>query len=195
MHEDGELTVRDQHHCRLFLRVHLVRFSDWQLGTGAPVQPSPKISIAHRPPLSQLAIALARLFHGPPGQRDTSFHIADQQALTSLLTFLGGAFLGRIGDRMGAKTRVWLFLGTFIQALFTMAAALCVWQSDQGDYANGRGDPSWTNALTFACIGFMSASIGLQGIMGKRVNTQFATTSAYSSLLPLFAFPPLRHRC
>lgn len=136
------------------------------------------VSLTRAP--TQLFLALARLFHNPPGPagRDTTFHLADQQALTSLTTFLGGAFLGRIGDRMGSNTRAWLFFGTLLQALFTMAAALCVWQSQEGDYASDRGDPSWQNALSFACIGFMSASLGLQGIMGKRVPTQFATTSA-----------------
>jgi len=124
----------------------------------------------------QLALALARLFQGPPGQRDTSFHIADKFALTSLLTFMGGAFLGRIGDKMGAKTRAWLCLGTFIQALFTMAAAVAISQSNQSSIADNRGDLAWTNVLGFIAIGFMSASVGLQGIMGKRVNTQFATT-------------------
>ncbi len=125
----------------------------------------------------QLALALARLFSGPAGSRDTSFHLADQQALTSVLTFIAGASLGRIGDRMGPKTRAWLFLGTMIQALFTMAAALTAWKSGQGSIAEVRGDPAWSNALTFVAIAFMSASLGLQGIMGKRVNTQFATTS------------------
>ncbi|CAL1709375.1 unnamed protein product [Somion occarium] len=124
----------------------------------------------------QLALALARLFEGPPGQRDTSFHLADQQALTSVLTFIAGAAIGRIGDKMGAQSRAWLSLGTFIQALFTMAAAICAWQSGQPSIADDRGAPAWTNALTFVAIGFMSASLGLQGIMGKRVNTQFATT-------------------
>ncbi|KAI0746588.1 hypothetical protein C8Q80DRAFT_1176063 [Daedaleopsis nitida] len=124
----------------------------------------------------QLALALARLFSGPPGQRDTSFHLADQQALTSVITFILGASLGRIGDRMGPKTRAWLCLGTMIQALFTMAAALTAWKSGQGSVAETRGDPAWTNTLTFVAVGFMSASLGLQGIMGKRVNTQFATT-------------------
>ncbi len=124
----------------------------------------------------QLALALARLFSGPPGQRDTSFHLADQQALTSVLTFIAGSAIGRVGDKMGAKTRAWLFIGTLIQALFTMAAALTAWKSGQGSIAEVRGDPAWSNALTFVAVGFMSASMGLQGIMGKRVNTQFATT-------------------
>ena len=78
---------------------------------------------------------------------------------------------------MGCKTRAWLALGTLIQALFTMAASICAWKSGQGSIAEIRGDPAWTNAVTFVAIGFMSASLGLQGIMGKRLNTQFATTS------------------
>ena len=77
---------------------------------------------------------------------------------------------------MGAKTRLWLVLGTLIQALFTMAAAVTAWQGGQGSVAADRGDPAWTNAVSFVALGFASASIGLQGIMGKRVNTQFATT-------------------
>ncbi|KAI0827006.1 hypothetical protein BC628DRAFT_1370319 [Trametes gibbosa] len=140
----------------------------------------------------QLALALARLFSGPPGQRDTSFHLADQQALTSVLTFIAGASLGRIGDRMGSKTRAWLFLGTMIQALFTMAAALTAWTSGQGSIAEVRGDPAWSNALTFVAIAFMSASLGLQGIMGKRVNTQFATTIVLTTVwCELMADPKL----
>lgn len=123
-----------------------------------------------------MALALARLFQGPPGQRDTSFHLADQQALTSILTFNAGAALGRIGDKMGPKSRAWLSLGTLIQALLTMAAALTLWKSGQPSVADARDQPAWSNALTFVTIGFMSASVGLQGIMGKRVNTQFATT-------------------
>ena len=118
-----------------------------------------------------------RLFQGSPGHRDTSFHLADKQALTSLTTFLFGAFIGRIGDRIGAKSRLWLFLGTFIQALFTMGAAISLWKSGQGSVASSRDVPAWTNAGTYVCLGLISASMGLQGIMGKRMNTQFATTS------------------
>ncbi|KAJ8519010.1 hypothetical protein ONZ45_g4006 [Pleurotus djamor] len=123
-----------------------------------------------------LSIALARLFEGPRELRDMSFHKADQQALCSLITFNLGAFVGRLGDKMGNQTRKWLMLGTFIQALFTMAAAIAVWKSGQLSIADDRGDPAWTNTLTFVCIGFMSASLGVQGIIGKRLNTQFTTT-------------------
>ena len=64
-----------------------------------------------------------------------------------------------------------------------MAAAISLWKSEQGSLASTRSEPAWTNARTYACLGLMSASMGLQGIMGKRVNTQFATTSV-SSLPP-----------
>jgi len=121
----------------------------------------------------QLALALARLFNG---QHDHSFHIADRQALCSVLAFIFGAFIGRIGDKLGCKTRLWLALGTFIQTLFTMAAAIAIWKSHQGSVADSRANPAWTNVLSFVCVAFMSASMGLQGIMGKRVNTQFTTT-------------------
>ncbi|KAH9939192.1 hypothetical protein B0H21DRAFT_757223 [Amylocystis lapponica] len=140
----------------------------------------------------QLALALARLFSGQRGQRDTSFHPADQMALTSLISFNIGAFIGRLGDRIGPKSRAWLMLGTFIQALFSMAAALAVWKSGQGSVASDRGDPAWTNARTFVAIGFMSASVGLQGIMGKRVNTQFTTTVVLTTVwCELMADPKL----
>ncbi|THV03528.1 hypothetical protein K435DRAFT_827097 [Dendrothele bispora CBS 962.96] len=129
---------------------------------------------------AQLALALARLFEtnnsSTGSLQDSSFHIADRQALVSLLTFNLGAFLGRIGDRMGPHTRIWLVLGTFIQTLFTMAAAVTIWQSGSLSIADDRGDPSWSNALSYVCLAFMSASLGCQGILGKRLNTQFTTT-------------------
>jgi len=127
----------------------------------------------------QLSLALARLFAGKPGHRDTTFHRADQQALTSLITFNLGASIGRLGDRIGALTRLWLIAGTFLQALFTMAASLAIWKSGEPGIAANRGDPAWTNLLSFVCVAFMSASLGLQGIMGKRLNTPFGTSSAF----------------
>ena len=60
-------------------------------------------------------------------------------------------------------------------------AAIKIWQSHQGSIAAVRGDPSWTVALTYVGLAFMSASLGLQGILGKRLNTQFTTTSAFSA--------------
>lgn len=120
-----------------------------------------------------MALALASLVKNP------SFPLADKQAITSMVTFLFGAFLGRIGDRMGNNTRAWLSLGTFIQALFTMGAAICVWKSGQPSIPASRAAPVWTDVLTYAAIGFTSASLGLQAIMAMRVKSQLGTTSMY----------------
>jgi len=73
--------------------------------------------------LVQLALAVARLFASSP--RDTTFHKPDQQALTSLLSFLVGTSLGRIGDHIGPRRRWWIMSATFFMSLLTMAAALC----------------------------------------------------------------------
>jgi hypothetical protein len=70
-------------------------------------------------------------------------------------------------------------LGTFAQALLLMASSICLWKSGESSVANARDVPTWTNALSFVGLGFMSASLGLQGILAKRLNTQFGTTSAY----------------
>lgn len=69
-----------------------------------------------------------------------------------------------------------------IQALFTMAAAIAIWQSGQGSIAPNRITPAWTNTISFVCLGFMSASMGLQGIMGKRISSPFATTVVLTSV-------------
>jgi len=122
---------------------------------------------------AQLAIALARLFESA---QDHTFHKADQQALCSLISFNLGAFVGRIGDRVGAHKRIWLVAGTFIQALFTMAGAIAFWKAGQPSISNARDDPAWTNVLSFVGLAFISASLGVQGILGKRLNTQFGTT-------------------
>lgn len=69
-----------------------------------------------------------------------------------------------------------------IQAFFTMSAAIAIWQSGQGSIAPDRISPAWSNPVSFVCLGFMSASMGLQGIMGKRINSQFATTVVLTSV-------------
>jgi len=130
----------------------------------------------------QLSLALGRLFEVNNGVRDKTFHKADQQALCSLIAFNAGAFIGRVGDHYGPKKRLWLVAGTFVQALFTMAAALAIWKSGQPSVASDRGDPSWTDALSFVCLAFMSASLGLQGILAKRLNTQFGTTIVLTTI-------------
>lgn len=71
-----------------------------------------------------------------------------------------------------------------------MAAAVTVWQGGQGSIAGARGEPAWTNALSFLALAFASASIGLQGIMGKRVNSQFATTVVLTTVWCEFMADP-----
>jgi hypothetical protein len=137
---------------------------------------------------------LARLFAGAPGSRDTTFHIADQQALTSLVTFNIGASIGRLGDKLSPKSRLWLVLSTFLQTLFTLAAALTIWHSNtrNGSVADNRGTPAWDDPLSFVGLGFMSASLGLQGITAKRLNTQFTTTVVLTTVwVELMADPDL----
>lgn len=130
--------------------------------------------------MCQLAIALCRLFAPKP---DYTFHIADQQALCSLLSFLFGALLARVGDYFGPKRRAWLFGGTIFQAALLAAAAVCINSSGQTNIGTDRGDPAWTNGLSFACIALMSASLGFQGLMGKRFDTPFAATGKLLFLL------------
>ncbi|KAG1733149.1 hypothetical protein EDB19DRAFT_1911728 [Suillus lakei] len=127
----------------------------------------------------QLALAIARLLNW---EHDFSFHLVDQQALCSLIAFIFALFLGgRIGDKIGCKTRAWLFLGTFIQALFTMASSILMWEGRESSVADARDDPAWSDALSFMFTGFLSASMGLQGVMAKRVNSHFSTTVALTT--------------
>ncbi|KAJ7731093.1 hypothetical protein DFH07DRAFT_153547 [Mycena maculata] len=140
---------------------------------------------------AQFALALARL----ENPRDFVFYVADWQALTSLVAFNAGAFIGRIGDRIGPHTRQWLISGTVAQAVFTIIAGICIQQSGQGSIAVARGEPSWTNGLTSVGLALMAASLGLQGIMAKRLNTQFSTTVVLTAMwVELFADPQLFHR-
>ncbi|KAG9311561.1 hypothetical protein JVU11DRAFT_7766 [Chiua virens] len=121
----------------------------------------------------QLSLAVARLLGGT---HNYTFQTADRQALCSLLSFICGATLGRIGDRIGYKTRGWMALGTFFQALFTMIATISIWKSHEGSTADSRGKPAWLNVLSFVAIAGVSASMGLQGNMAKRLYTEFSTT-------------------
>lgn len=123
---------------------------------------------------AQLGLAIARLWEGHP--ESLNFHIADQQALCSLIAFMAGAFLGRIGDKIGPQKRLWLMAGTFLQALLTMAGAVAFYTSGQTGLATDRSGPAWTNVLSFVGLAFISASLGLQGVLGKRMNTSFGTT-------------------
>lgn len=40
-------------------------------------------------------------------------------------------------------------------------------RADQRILCRAREEPSWTNALGFTALGFLSATMGIQGIVGK----------------------------
>ncbi|WWD22660.1 hypothetical protein CI109_107153 [Kwoniella shandongensis] len=125
--------------------------------------------------VAQLGLALARAF-APVGERTYGFQKPDQQALTSLLTFWMGTAFGRVGDRLTAKKRTWLVLATFMQVLLAMAAALTAHFSGESGLASSRGEPSWRTPLGMAALGFLSATMGIQGIVGKRIGSPMNTT-------------------
>ncbi|KAK4046354.1 hypothetical protein OIV83_006135 [Microbotryomycetes sp. JL201] len=122
----------------------------------------------------QLSLALARLFAAQP--RDDRFEIPDQQALCSLIAFLLGASLGRFGDWYGTQKRSWIAGATFLQALLVMAASLCIHFSGEPSIATTRTDPLWHSVLGMATIAFVSASLGLQGFVAKRIKSEFGTS-------------------
>ncbi|GAA5853209.1 hypothetical protein JCM8547_000243 [Rhodosporidiobolus lusitaniae] len=128
--------------------------------------------------LVQLSLAVARLF----STGDHTFHKPDQQALTSLLSFLLGTSLGRFGDRVGPRKKWWIVLATVIMALLTMAAALCAHYSGEMSVAEFRTEASWKTAKGMAALGFASASLGLQGIVSKRINSQFGTAVVLTTI-------------
>ncbi|KAG1762985.1 hypothetical protein EV702DRAFT_210399 [Suillus placidus] len=138
----------------------------------------------------QLSLAISRLLNL---KRDYSFHLVDQQALCSVISFALAVFLGgSIGDKMGSKTRAWLFLGTFIQTLFTIASAIVMWVGRESSTADARYAPTWSDTLSFMFTGFLSASMGLQGVMARRVNTHFGNTVALTAAwVDLMADPKL----
>jgi hypothetical protein len=126
----------------------------------------------------QLSLAVARLFSGP--NQHSGFLIPDRQALVSLISFLGGSFLGRLGDRpiLGGKgkSRGWLSLATLIQAGLTLASALCALTAHESGLAGlTRAELSWTDTRGFLALAFSSASMGLQALIGTKLGSHFAT--------------------
>ncbi|CAE6507661.1 unnamed protein product [Rhizoctonia solani] len=116
--------------------------------------------------------------------RDHSLSPNDTQALVSLVCFLIGALSGRIGDRIGTKRRVWLFSGTIIGALLTLAAAICSWANHQSSFAAVRGSSfvNWSTPLGYLTIGFASCAMGIQAFTGMRIGNAFNSTIVFTLL-------------
>ncbi|KZT29401.1 hypothetical protein NEOLEDRAFT_1238837 [Neolentinus lepideus HHB14362 ss-1] len=70
-----------------------------------------------------------------------------------------------------------------IQVLFTMAAAVCIWQS---------GNETWTALHTYVALGFMSGSAALQEIVEKE--SERAVCSGAISFLAVFVWPGFQTR-
>lgn len=115
---------------------------------------------------------MSRLYDPEP-HRTYGFQVSDQQALVSLVCFWLGASLGRIGARLGPKARRWIVPATGAQVLLTVAAACLV--LGERDYGS-RACPSWADARGMAALGCLSAGLGIQGIIGKRVGSEMNTT-------------------
>ncbi|KAK7059711.1 Aldedh domain-containing protein [Favolaschia claudopus] len=137
---------------------------------------------------ANLALASARNYHA----RKWSVTASDLHALSSLASFNVGAFLGRLGDRIGPQTRGWLVAGTLVQSVLTLVAGVCIQMSGQGGITDfvldfgagghGGGGTRWTHWLAYAGLACMAGSLGLQGIMAKRLNTGFSTTVVLTSV-------------
>ncbi|KAF8603860.1 hypothetical protein BDV93DRAFT_126488 [Ceratobasidium sp. AG-I] len=125
-------------------------------------------------------------------RRDYGLRTGDAQALASLLCFLFGAFCGRLGDKVGPKKRAWLITGTFIQAGFTLAAALCAWANGESSFAGSRGSEfaNWGTPLGFCALGFASAAMGLQAHVGVRIGNIFNSSVVLTTIWVQFVGEP-----
>ncbi|ORX34487.1 hypothetical protein BD324DRAFT_583432 [Kockovaella imperatae] len=125
--------------------------------------------------VANLGLALARTFNPLPyGTR--SFLKGDQQLLVSLVSFCIGTSLGRIGEHIGSTRRVWLVGATFCQLLLAVVGTCCAHFSGEKGIALDRGDPSWASPMGMSALGLISASMGLQGIIGKRLGSPMNST-------------------
>ena len=176
--------------CRIYLRW----LSDWYVESDFELShPELIVTVLLQGNTVQLAAAIARLFSGPD-QNPRYFHPADRLALCSLVSFVLGAFLGQIGDRIGPKTRLWTIGATALQAGLMAGAFVAIIVSNQASFATDRGDVAWADAPGLVGLGLMSAGMGLQGIVAKRLNSHYGTTVVLTTIwCELVADPGLFH--
>ncbi|KAF9512020.1 hypothetical protein BS47DRAFT_1114437 [Hydnum rufescens UP504] len=115
-------------------------------------------------------------------RRSTRPRFPNARPLGARLPLVFPRWLGRIGDKLGSKTRRALVPGTLVQAALTLAACLSPQYSHQTRFSGTRADPSWTDTLGFLALAFSSASMGLQGYQGTRLGSQFATTVVLTTI-------------
>jgi len=126
----------------------------------------------------QLALGLARTF--TPSALEP-FGPVERAALCALFSFVLGSFIGRIGDHIGPRKRIWMVLGTFLQAAMTLAACLTSHYSRESGFASNRRENDWSSALGYTGLAFISTSMGLQSAMATRLSTQFSNTVVLTS--------------
>ncbi|KAH6891868.1 hypothetical protein BKA70DRAFT_1119373 [Coprinopsis sp. MPI-PUGE-AT-0042] len=139
---------------------------------------------------TQLSLAFARglqsLMKGKPIPPDfgvAELNPAEQHALCSILAFFVALFVfGRIGDRIGTHRRSWLFGGTLLQAVLTMIGAYTFHSIDLEVPAFGMVPTLPTTVRYFLGIACLSASLGVQGFMARRLATQFSTTIVLTAI-------------
>ncbi|KAH8828537.1 hypothetical protein DL96DRAFT_1709818 [Flagelloscypha sp. PMI_526] len=141
---------------------------------------------------TQLINAIPRLF-----QTDAphTFRLVDRQALVCLLAFFLGALFGHpkaLLNQRSPTSRFWLIFSTAIQALCTAAASVLIWTSRSGTIATDSLHEVWQNRWTFVALGFISFSLGLQGVVARGLNTPFgATVVLTSTFVELLSDPHL----
>ncbi|TEB22309.1 hypothetical protein FA13DRAFT_1757344 [Coprinellus micaceus] len=144
---------------------------------------------------AQVSLAVARAIEGyyktphPTGLVNVLAELPkqDRASLCSLIAFLSGlAIFGRLGDRLGTHKKGWLVGGTLIQALLTLVSAITFYLLESkaplalsfhflNDFARGSG-------LYFVGIACLSASLGVQGIMARRLGSAFSTTIVLTAI-------------
>lgn len=148
---------------------------------------------------AQVSLAIARFIEGlymttRPAGIAGIYTIAselpkqDRASICSLLAFLLGlATFGRLGDRLGTHKKGWLVGGTLIQAALTLVSAITFYMLENSPLSLVGG-----NHLYFVSIACLSASLGVQGIMARRLGTQFSTTIVLTAIfVELVADPTL----
>ncbi|KAK9898633.1 hypothetical protein P389DRAFT_36432 [Cystobasidium minutum MCA 4210] len=130
----------------------------------------------------QTAAAIARTMYDP---RNTLHHFRanDWQALCSLLSFVIACQVGgRFHFRLSRTSRIWIMSSVFVQMLLTIGAAVAAFYTDGPTFNLSRENPSFHNTAGFLMIALLSASMGLQGVVGESLGSGFTATVVLTSV-------------